>query len=116
MKEKNYVIIQRECMSCGNCIKVKINKKTKKIVSKHLYFGVHRFGVGDWCSHTILTDSKTLKFKRCIPIWKYIYLTLRDYKRTLLHQYEDWEMWECSKCIQTSKKRTKTLKKNKRVK
>jgi len=94
--------LERQCSSCGKTIQVKINISTGDIIEGGTYWGKTRFGVGQWCSHQIVTENGETKFVRCIPRYKYLYYLLRDYKRTLFHQYRDVEFWDCPSCNRRS--------------
>lgn len=89
-------------MDCGKVFDVQIDKKTKKILSEDWYYGKHRFGVGDWGYQTYKgTDPKTGKliWEKCNPWYREWKFRLIDLKRTILHQYEDAEMWVCRECV-----------------
>jgi len=99
VKKKEIVILKRTCMDCGREIEVHINKKTKKILSGHWYYGSHKFGIGDWCSHRLDKDSKgKLIFVKIVPLHKEIYYTLKDYFRLLFKRYREEEFWVCKEC------------------
>ena len=100
-KQKTIVLKQRTCMDCGKTIDITLDKKTKKIISGDWYYGKHRFGIGEWGYSTYTTDPKTGKeiWKKCNPWYRELKFRLIDLKRTILHQYEDAEMWVCKECV-----------------
>ena len=86
------VILNRNCVKCGKELIITINKDGS--YSGGNYYGNFKKGIGDW----IASKFENGKFKRCIPIWKYIYLKMRDCKRILFRQYKKYEIWFCENC------------------
>jgi hypothetical protein len=41
----------------------------------------------------------SIKWIRVHPVWKELYYKFRDLKRTIFHQYEEVEFWECRDCV-----------------
>lgn len=86
-------------MSCGKRLTIDIGENGKILTKGIRYWGTMKLGIGNWSSHTVTWDSVgNVKFKRCVPHWKYLYYIVRDKKRLLLHQYEEAEFWECPLC------------------
>ena len=106
MSEPIAYILERQCNACGEMFEVRIDWEIDKIITKCLYGGEIRFGIGMWAAYRMEKDSEGgYKFTRCIPLWKYVYYRLKDYKRLLFHQYKDVEYWECPKCLKERRKR-----------
>jgi|YelNatPaOPRAMG01_1025707.scaffolds.fasta_scaffold66769_2 hypothetical protein len=60
----------------------------------------YKKGIGDWVGYELVEEDGKYKIKRCIPLYKYIYLRLRDFKRLLFHQYETIHLWICPNCVE----------------
>ena len=98
MKQIRVNLIRRDCVICGKSFPIRVyNDGT---YSGGEYLGTFKIGIGDWTA----SRYENSEFKRCIPLWKHIYFTLRDYKRTLLRQYEKIEIWKCDECIKDEEK------------
>jgi hypothetical protein len=85
-------ILHRKCAECEKGLVITINEDGSYTGGN--YYGTIKLGIGNWTAHK-LEDGK---FKRCIPIWKYIYFKLSDMKKLLLRQYENKEIWICDEC------------------
>jgi hypothetical protein len=87
-------------MDCGRDILVLIDRKTRKMLSEDWYYGKHRFGIGEWgYSRMVTNPDGSIKWVRLNPRWKELWYRLIDLKRTILHQYDDVEMWVCRECV-----------------
>ena len=102
-QKETFILKGRTCMDCGKTIEITLDKKKKKILSGDWYYGKHRLNIGSWGLYTLGTPNTkpdgTLNFVRCISRWKELKYRLIDLKRTLLHQYEDIELWVCKDCV-----------------
>jgi len=50
-------------------------------------------------------NLKDIKFKVDIPLWKRIYLILKDHKRKIFDQHEEYDLWFYSECYSKLKKK-----------
>lgn len=99
--EEATITLEKECVDCGKNFTVNIDSKTKKIISKGVFYGgVIRFGIGMWAASKMsgINSDGTIHWVRVQPIYKELYYKLKDFKRLLFHQYKDVEYWECPKC------------------
>jgi hypothetical protein len=80
----------------------------RKILTDCFYGGKIRFGVGNWSHSRAKQDENgnlvhdkdgLIIWEKCNPWWRELKYRLIDLKRTILHQYEDVEYWECSRCL-----------------
>ena len=86
------IILNRNCVNCNKKLTIKVNEDGS--YSGGSYYGKFKMDIGDWA----FSKFENGKFKRCIPIWKYIYLKMRDFKRLLFQQYKEYEIWFCQDC------------------
>lgn len=107
-KSKDIIVLERTCMDCGHTFKVKINKRTKKILGNHWYFGKHRFGVGDWVYGELKFNP--FRIEKTVPLHKEIFYRLRDIYRTLFHKYYEVEFWVCEDCVKAQHGKVKKVK------
>lgn len=99
-KRETITLENRCCMDCGKKFNAQIDKKTKKILSEDWYYGTIREGVGDWASDRLETNPDgSIKCVRINSRRKEFWYRLKDFKRTIFHQYEDIEMWVCKDCV-----------------
>lgn len=94
------------CMGCGKVEEIEV-ERGKHLHSGWAYFGTLRRGIGDWSHSVAVMDEKgklkhdndgMIVWKKCHPWWRELKYKLIDFKRLLLHQYKDIEMWECPDC------------------
>lgn len=104
------ISIKRTCAVCGKEFLVLLDENGK-ILGGGRYYGTMRFGIGNWAiSRAVTNEDGSLKhdkdgfilWERCIPRWKELKYRLIDFKRKLLHQYEDIEYWEDDECVRKS--------------
>ena len=86
------VVLNRNCEKCGKKLIIYVDKNGS--YSGGNYYGTLKIGIGDWA----FSKLENGKFKRCISIWEYIYLKMRDFKRLLFRQYKEYEIWFCENC------------------
>ena len=79
-------------MNCNKKLTIRVNENGSYTGGN--YYGTFKIGIGNWA----FSKFENGKFKRCISVWEYIYLKMRDYKRLLFHQYEEYEIWFCDNC------------------
>jgi hypothetical protein len=84
--------LHRKCAECGKELIITINEDGSYTGGN--YCGDIKLGIGNWAAYKLENG----KFKRCIPMWKYIYFKLGDMKKLLLKQYEKKEIWFCDEC------------------
>ena len=94
---KKTVELERTCMDCGRTFTVKIDKRTKRILSKHWYFGKLKIGIGDWIYGEL--NPKTGEIEKTIPLHKEIYYRLKDFFKQIFKRYEVVEFWLCQDCV-----------------
>jgi len=124
--------ITRTCASCGKDFDVELLEEAivcyrwnnfigsipyinirYKILTDCFYGGKIRFGVGNW-SHSKAKQDENGKlihdkdgliiWEKCNPWWRELKYRLIDFKRTLLHQYEDVDYFECPSCLNRIRK------------
>lgn len=92
MKEKTRTI-QRKCLECGKNLEIVLNEDGTYEGGN--YYGTSKKRIGEWTATRLEDDGD---IRRCIPLYKWIYLKLRDFKRVLLREYEEEEVWFCDEC------------------
>lgn len=91
-------IIERECCVCGKLFEVRIDAKSKRILTECFYGGEIRLGLARVIYRLEDNPDGSIKFVRVTPLWKVLWYKQVNAKRLLLHQYEDIEYWECTEC------------------
>ena len=106
LNKETTVILIRTCVDCGKEFEIEVDRKTKKIITKGVFYGgVIRRGVGMWACSKMegFNPDGTIHWVRVNPRYKELWYRLIDFKRLLLHQYTDCEYWECPKCNNENK-------------
>lgn len=99
-EDLKYLVFTKTCMDCGKKSDVRIRFKDGKIMDGVRYYGKMTFGLGNWGKYKWDGEKPdgTPNWKRCISYQKELWYRLIDFKRRLLHQYTEAEMWSCQRC------------------